>query len=171
MNNSPWSEGKFWPFLKRSQISKTGEAMPTEIGLHAFWVNLYLHEFSEPDFIFWPPWSEREIWPILKVAISPKWERACSPNLVCIHFGSTSTHINFLGQFHFLTSMDYSPWPEGKIWLFWRQKISPKLETSCPPKLACMHFGSTSTCMNFLSQFYFLTSMDYHGLKGKFGHF
>ena len=26
-------------------ISETGEVMPTKIGLHAFHVNLYLHEF------------------------------------------------------------------------------------------------------------------------------
>ena len=38
---------------------------------------------------------------------------------------------------------------------------SPKLEKPRPPKLVCMRFMSTSTCMNFLSQFYFLTPMDY----------
>ena len=47
---------------------------------------------------------------------------------------------------------------------------SPKLEGSHPPKLVCMHFTSTSTCMNFLSQFYFLTPWTIvHGSKGKFG--
>ena len=48
MDYSPWSKRKFWPFLrptKRSQISKTGEATRTKIGLHAFHNNLYLHEF------------------------------------------------------------------------------------------------------------------------------
>ena len=38
---------------------------------------------------------------------------------------------------------------------------SPKPERLCPPKLVSMHFISTSTCMNFLSQIYFLTPMDY----------
>ena len=28
---------------------------------------------------------------------------------------------------------------------------SPKRERLCPPKLACMHFTTTSTCINFLS--------------------
>ena len=37
---------------------------------------------------------------------------------------------------------------------------SPKLEKPCPPNLVSMHFTSTSTCMNFLSSFYFLTPMD-----------
>ena len=50
---------------------------------------------------------------------------------------------------------------------------SPKPKKPDQPKLVCMHFTSTSTCMNFLSQFYFLTPMDYivHGLKRNFGHF
>ena len=31
-----------------SSISKTGEAPPTKIGVHAFDINAYLHEFFEP---------------------------------------------------------------------------------------------------------------------------
>ena len=57
MDYSPWSEGKFWPFLKankRSHNSETKEAMPTKIGFHAFHVNLYLHEFSELILFFDP---------------------------------------------------------------------------------------------------------------------
>ena len=51
--------------------------------------------------------------------------------------------------------------------------ISLKPERLRPPKLVCMHFTTTSTCMNFLSRFYFLTPMDYiaHGPKGNFGRF
>ena len=37
--------------------------------------------------------------------------------------------------------------------------ISPEMEKPCPPKLVYVHFASTSICMNFLSQFYFFTSM------------
>ena len=39
-----------------------------------------------------------------------------------------------------------------------------------PPKLVCMYFTSTSTCMNILSRFYILTPMDYiaHCSMGKF---
>ena len=33
------------------------------------------------------------------------------------------------------------------------------MEWSRPQKLACMHFTSTSTCINFLSRFYLLTPM------------
>ena len=39
--------------------------------------------------------------------------------------------------------------------------ITLKPERQHPSKLVCMHFTSTSTCIKFLSQFYFLTSMDY----------
>ena len=35
-------------------ISETGEATPTKIGLHAFQVNLYLHEFFELILFFDP---------------------------------------------------------------------------------------------------------------------
>ena len=31
-----------------SNISETGEVTPTKIGVHAFNVSLYLHEFFEP---------------------------------------------------------------------------------------------------------------------------
>ena len=66
MDYSPWSEGKFWPFLKqakRSHNSETGEVTPTKIGLHAFQVNFYLHEFFEPILFF-----EGKFWPFLKQA-------------------------------------------------------------------------------------------------------
>ena len=32
-----------------SSISKTEEAMPTKIGVHAFDINSYLHELFEPN--------------------------------------------------------------------------------------------------------------------------
>ena len=96
-----------------------------------------------------------------KGAITPKLERPRPPKLVCIHFTSTSTSMNFLSRFYFLTTMDYSPWFKGKFWPFLKASKTPKLERPRPPKLVCMHFTSTSTCMNFLSRLYFLTPMDY----------
>ena len=51
MDYSPWSEREIWPNLKSSNISETGEAMPTKIGVHAFHINPYLHEFFEPILI------------------------------------------------------------------------------------------------------------------------
>ena len=33
--------------FESSNISETGEVMPTKIGMHAFDVNSYLHEFFE----------------------------------------------------------------------------------------------------------------------------
>ena len=40
-------KGKFGCF-ESGNISKTGEAMPTIIGVQSFDINLYLHEFFEP---------------------------------------------------------------------------------------------------------------------------
>ena len=37
-----------------SNISETGEVTPTKIGLHAFQINLYLHEFFESILFFDP---------------------------------------------------------------------------------------------------------------------
>ena len=68
-------------------------------------------------------------------------------------------------------TMDYSPWSEGEIWLFLKVAVSPKPERSRPPKLACMHVTSISTCMNFFSQFRLIDFFDDHGQKGKFGRF
>ena len=34
--------------LESSNISKTGEAMPTKIGVHALDINPYMHEFFDP---------------------------------------------------------------------------------------------------------------------------
>ena len=53
-----------------------------------------------------------------KGVITPKPESLCPPKLVCMRFMSTSTCMNFLSQFYFLTPMDYSPWSEGKFWPF-----------------------------------------------------
>ena len=43
MDYSPWSEREIWPF-----ISEIWEATPTKIGVHACYINPYLHEFFEP---------------------------------------------------------------------------------------------------------------------------
>ena len=70
MDYSTLSEREIWPFLKakKNKISETGMVTPTKIGLHAFYINIYLHEFSEPILFFDPRglWSEREIWQNLK---------------------------------------------------------------------------------------------------------
>ena len=50
--------------FESSNISETGEATPTKIGLHAFHMTLYMHEFFEPILFLTPmdysPWSKRE---------------------------------------------------------------------------------------------------------------
>ena len=64
-----------------------------------------------------------------KRAKSPKLERPCPPKLISMHFTSTSTCMNFLSRFYFLTPMDYSPWFERKFWLFLKaNKKEPNLQ-------------------------------------------
>ena len=96
--------------FESSKISETGEVTPTKIGVHAFDINPYLHEFFEPipfDSIFSLPWTEREIWPFLKVAISPKMEKLHPPKLVSLHLTSTPTCMNILSQFQLIQFFHY----------------------------------------------------------------
>ena len=48
MDYSPWSEREIWPFLK-VPISLKPEVTPTKIGVHALYINPYLHLFFELD--------------------------------------------------------------------------------------------------------------------------
>ena len=48
MDYSPWVEREIWLFFEVSNISKTEEATPIEIGVHACDINPYLHKFFEP---------------------------------------------------------------------------------------------------------------------------
>ena len=46
--------------FESSKISETGKVTPTKIGVHAFDINPYLHEYFEPipiDSIFSLPWT------------------------------------------------------------------------------------------------------------------
>ena len=57
---------------QKSDISETRKATPTKLGVQAFHINLYLHEFFELILFFdthgYSPWFEREIWPFLKAS-------------------------------------------------------------------------------------------------------
>ena len=48
MDYSPWSKREILHNLEANFNYKTGEAMPTKVGVHAFDINPYLHEFFEP---------------------------------------------------------------------------------------------------------------------------
>ena len=99
MDYSPWFEGKIWPFWKQtkeSRISETEEATPTQIGLHAFQITLYLHEFFE--LIFWPPLTS-----ILKSALRCLRVSRSKPN-----------HIDSVDFSHVISDA----WL-GSFWQFW----------------------------------------------------
>ena len=97
--------------------------------------------------------------------ISETREATWPPKLVCMHFTSTSTCMNFLSRFYFLTPHGLLSMVEKEILAVFEGKQkgakSPQWERLRPPKLVCMHFTTTSICMNFLSRFYFLTPMGY----------
>ena len=68
------------------KISETGEATPTKIGVHIFYIHPYLHELFEPNIIF-------------------KTGEA-TPIKICVHaFYIHPTCMNFLSQFYFLTTI------------------------------------------------------------------
>ena len=48
MDYSPWFRKGNLAVFESSGISKTGEATPTKIGVHALHIHPYLHEFFEP---------------------------------------------------------------------------------------------------------------------------
>ena len=61
--------------------------MPNKIGLHAFHVNLYLHEFFELS-LFFSPWTivdglKGKFWPFLKSGISESG--AATPTKIGVH--------------------------------------------------------------------------------------
>ena len=171
---SPWSKREVSPNFN----SKTGEALPTRIGVMHYTIHTYLHKFCEPflfDSIVWHPWTIivyglkgkfGKIWKKI-IAISPKLERLHPSKLVHMHCITTPTCTNFLSPFDsipFLTPMDYknwySPWSKRKV----SPNFNTKTREAIPTKLVHIHYTSAPTCMNFLSQFYLILLFDTHGL-------
>ena len=92
MDYSPWSERENWPKFKRSAISETGVAVPTKIGLHAFHIDFYLHDFLS-WFYFLTLMVQRKNFVVFedkKRSKILKSEKPCPPKLVCMNFMSTS---------------------------------------------------------------------------------
>ena len=102
--------------FESSNISETGEATPTKIGVHdcmhmtstTTCMN-FLSRFRSIEFFMtmdYSPCSEREIWLFLKVAISPKPGRARPLKLVCMYLTSVPTCMNFLSRFQLIEFFD-----------------------------------------------------------------
>ena len=122
----------------------------------------------------------REILAVLKAnekwAKSPKPEKSHPPKLVCMRFTSTSTCMNFLSQFYFLTPMDYSPWSEGKFWPFWRQtKNDQNLRNwrshTHQNWFACISGQPLLAWIFWADSIFWPPWTIVHGLKGNFGRF
>ena len=120
MDYSPWSEREIWPFLKVAISPKPERLRPPKlVCMHMTSIYSCMNFLSQLQSIQFfddhghSPWSEREIWPFLKVAISPKPERLCPPNLVCMHWTSNPTCINFFEPIVFLDYHGHGP--KGKF--------------------------------------------------------
>ena len=114
MDYSPWSKREIWPFLRVAVSSKPERPHPPKlVCIHCdinvilawiFWTNSnQLNFLMTMDY---SPCPEREIWPFLKVATSPKPRRPRPPKLVCMHFTSIPTCMNFLSQFRLIEFFD-----------------------------------------------------------------
>ena len=116
--SSPWSERKIWLNFKATFISKAGEAMPTNVGSHAFRINLYLHEFFDLYMCnsnFWPLWTisplfKRENWLNLKANFISKTSKA-TPTKISVNTYQHLFEWIFWADsiwFYFFTPMDYT---------------------------------------------------------------
>ena len=153
--------------FKKEQNLQNQKGHAHQIGLLAFRVNLYLHEFFEPILFFDPmdysPWSEGKFLPSLKASKKEPNFRNQRGHAHQIRFPCISGQ-PLLAWIFWAYSIFWPPWTivhmvrreilavfEGKC----KGTKSPKPERSRPPKWICMHFTSTSTCMNLLSRLYF----------------
>ena len=105
-------KGKMAVF-ESSNISEITDATPTKIGVHASSIYPYLYKFFELiliDSIFLLPWSIVH-GPLAKFENSNiSKTREAMPTKIGAHaFG---TNLYFLGQFYFLTLINYSPWSD-----------------------------------------------------------
>ena len=122
-----------------------------KIGLHAFHINLYLHEFFELILFFDPHRLQSMVQKgNLAIFLRPakgekslKLERSHPPKLFCIYFTSTSMCIIFLSRN--LALLEANGMGE---------KISSR-RGHAHKNFVCMYFTSTPTCINFLNHFYF----------------
>ena len=95
--------------FESSNISETGYATPTKIGVHALDINPYLHEFLG-RFRSIKFFDDHGLLSMVRsgnlaffeVAISPKLGRLCPPKLVYMHLTSIPTCMNFLGRFQLI---------------------------------------------------------------------
>ena len=132
MDYSPWSEGKFWLFWR--QMKNEQNLRNWKGHTHQNWFACISHQpllawIFWADSIFWPPWTivhgRKEKFGCFEGKrkmsnISETGE--VTPTKIGLH----AFHINlYLPEFFepilFFDPMDYSPWSEGKFWLFWRQ--------------------------------------------------
>ena len=120
------------------------------------------------DIVHGPEGKFSHFW---EVTLSPKLERLHLPKSAYMYVTSRPTYIKFLSRFQSIKFFD-DHGLKGKFRRFWEVILSPKLERLHPPKPVYMHVTSRPTCINFLSQFWWIKFFaNVHGPKGKFGCF
>ena len=154
MDYSPWSERDNWPFLKvEIIISKIEEAAPTKIGVHAFDINPYLHDFFEPipnNSIFWRPWT---------IVHGPKGKFGCVWKWQYLRNQRGHAHQNWCTCIWHQSLLTWIFWADSNWLIFWRPwtnfgqfwKGKP-----CPLNLVCMHISLTLTSIWFWADFNFI---------------
>ena len=156
--------------IKSSNISKSGEASPTKIGVHPFlhqplfawilWIeSIWIYFLTPMDYLLF----EREIQPNLMVASNiSETERLYPPKLVFMHLTSTPTYISIILFNQFFTTMDYSPWSEWKFSQIWKLILSPKLKKATPMEIA-VHVFDIHPYLYLHEFLYFIQFFSYHG--------
>ena len=175
MDYSPWVERENWPFLRVAVSPKPERSHPPKLVcmyVTSRFICMIFFESIPIDWIFWWPWTIVH-GPKGKIGRFWKYQylrnrrgHAHQNRCTCMLHQSIFAWIFWANseQLNFLMTMDYSPWSEGKNWLFLKVPISPKPERSRPPKSVYMHVTSIYICMNFLSQFRAIKFFDDHGL-------
>ena len=171
MDYNSWFEREIWPFWRQM---KNEQNLWNQSGhAHQNWFayishqTLYLLEFFKPILFLtamdYSPWFEREIWPFWRQTKKSKISKTIVVMPMHQNWFACISHQLLLAWIYepilFFDPHGLYPWSARAIWPFWRQtKMSKSLrpEWPCTPKLVCMHFTLTSTCLNFLSWFYFL---------------
>ena len=124
VHGQKWNFGHFEGIWKRANLrNRKGHAHQNRFA--CIWHSFLIAQIYRADFIFdrmdYTPWSEREIWPNLKCSNIFKTGKALhTKKLACMHFTLTSTCMNFLSWFYFLTPTDYSLWSKREIWPFFK---------------------------------------------------
>ena len=91
-------------------------AHPQKIGLHAFHVNLYLHEFIESTLFSDPHGLAREIWPFWRSQISKAKKATCTKLDAHVHLIKLYLHESFEPEIEKEQNVRNQKWQAHQTW-------------------------------------------------------